>query len=87
MGQILGVIRDQLKVNQGIRLSQHRFMNGRSCLTNLVLLYDKVTCLVDKGKAGDGVYWDFRKAFGTVPTTLSWRSWLTTVWMGVYSAG
>ena len=89
MGQIiLGVIRDQLKVNQGIRLSQHGFMNGRSCLTNLILFFDKVTRLVDKGKAGDGVYWDFRKAFDTVPpTTLSWRSWLTTVWMGVYSAG
>ena len=68
MGQIiLGVIRDQLKVNQGIGLSQHRFMNGRSCLTNLILFFDKVTRLVDKGKAGDGVYWDFRKAFGTVP--------------------
>jgi len=68
MGQmILGVIRDQLKVNQGIRLSQHGFMNGRSCLTNQILFYDKVTRLVDKGKAGDGVYWDFRKAFGTVP--------------------
>ena len=29
-------IMDQLKVNQGIRPSQHGFMNGRSCMTNLI---------------------------------------------------
>ena len=28
---ISGTIMDQLKVNQGIRPSQHGFMNGRSC--------------------------------------------------------
>ena len=31
---ISGAIIDQLKVNQGVRPSQHGFMNGRSCLTN-----------------------------------------------------
>ena len=30
---ISGAILDQLEVNQGIRPSQHGFMNGRSCLT------------------------------------------------------
>ena len=44
---ILGAIMDQLKVNQGIRPSQHGFTNGRSCLTNLISFYDKVTSLVD----------------------------------------
>ena len=39
---------DQLKVNQGIRPSQHEFTNGRSCLTNLISFYDKVTRLVDE---------------------------------------
>ena len=44
MEQIIsGAIMDQLKVNQGIRPSQHGFMNGRSCLTNLISFYDKVT--------------------------------------------
>ena len=33
---ILGAIMDQLKVNQGIRPSEHGFTNGRSCLTNLI---------------------------------------------------
>ena len=46
---ISGTIMDQLKVNQGIRPSQHRFTNGRSCLTNLISFYDKVTRLVDEG--------------------------------------
>ena len=64
---ISGAIMDQLKVNQGIRPSQHGFTNGRSCLTNLILYYDKVTCLVDEGKAVDVVYLDFSKAFDTVP--------------------
>ena len=64
---ISGTIMDQLKVNQWIRASEHGFTNGRSCLTNLISFYDKVTCLVDEGQAVDVVYLDFSKAFDTVP--------------------
>ncbi|KAK4824763.1 hypothetical protein QYF61_018497 [Mycteria americana] len=58
----LGGARD----NQGIKPSQHGFRKGRSCLTNLISFYDKVTRLVDEGKAVDVVYLDFSKAFDTV---------------------
>ncbi|KAK4823799.1 hypothetical protein QYF61_006521 [Mycteria americana] len=51
---------------QVMRPSQHGFMKGRSCLTNLISFYDKVTHLVDEGKAVDVVYLDFSKAFDTV---------------------
>ncbi|KAK4818150.1 hypothetical protein QYF61_007298 [Mycteria americana] len=50
----------------GIRPSQHRFMKGRSCLTNLISFYVQVTHLVDEGKAVDVIYLDFSKAFDTV---------------------
>jgi len=49
-----------VKDNQGIRPSQHGFMKGRSCLTNLISFYDEVTHLVDV------YYLNFSKAFDTV---------------------
>ena len=49
---------DQLKVNQGIRPSQHGFMKSRSCLTKLISFYDKVTRLMDEGKAVSVAYLD-----------------------------
>ncbi|PKU46686.1 rna-directed dna polymerase from mobile element jockey-like [Limosa lapponica baueri] len=45
-------------------------MKGRSCLTNLISVYDHVTRLLDVGKTVDVVCLDFGKAFGTVPHSI-----------------
>ncbi|PKU49671.1 rna-directed dna polymerase from mobile element jockey-like [Limosa lapponica baueri] len=70
---ILSAIMQRMKDTQVIRPSQHGFMRGRSCLTNLTSFYDKVTRLVDEGKAVDVVYLDFSKAFDTVPHSILLR--------------
>jgi len=63
---ILSAIIWHVQDNQMIKSNQHGFIKGRSCLTNLVSLYDKLTCLMDEAKAIDIVYLDFGKAFDTV---------------------
>ncbi|KAK4817227.1 hypothetical protein QYF61_004138 [Mycteria americana] len=63
---ISSAITRHVEDNQGIEPSQHGFRKGRSCLTNLISFYDKVTRLVDEGKAVDVVCLDFSKAFDTV---------------------
>jgi len=63
---ILSALTGHVKDNQGIRPSQHGFMKGRSCLTNMISFYDQVTCLVDEGKAVDDIYLDFSETFDTV---------------------
>ncbi|GAB0180808.1 mitochondrial enolase superfamily member 1 [Grus japonensis] len=63
---ILGALTKHVQDNQGIRPSQHGFMKGRSCLTNLISFYDLVTRLVDEEKAVDVIYLDFSKAFDMV---------------------
>ncbi|KAK4822638.1 hypothetical protein QYF61_018590 [Mycteria americana] len=62
----LSAITWHVQDNEVIRPRQHGFMKGRSCLTNLISFYDKLTCLVDEGKAVDVVYPDFSKAFDMV---------------------
>jgi len=56
---ILSAATGHMKDNQGIRPSQHEFMKGRSCLTNLISFYDQVTHLVDEGKVVGVHYLDF----------------------------
>ncbi|GAB0207248.1 mitochondrial enolase superfamily member 1 [Grus japonensis] len=67
---ILGTVERHLKNNAIIRHSQHGFTKGKSCLTNLISFYDKVTCLVDEGKVVDVVFLNFSKAFDTVPHSI-----------------
>jgi len=84
---ILSALTGHVKDSQGIRPSQHGFMKGRSCLTNLISFYEQVTHPGHEGKAVVVVYLDFSKAFDTVPAASSCRNWLPMVGMGVLFTG
>ena len=59
-------IMEHLLHNNLIKESQHGFMPGKSCSTNLITFMDKMTEIVDRGKAADIFYLDFAKAFDKV---------------------
>ncbi|KAK4821226.1 hypothetical protein QYF61_015794 [Mycteria americana] len=52
--------------NKKIKINQHGFTKGKSCLTSLINFYNKMTGLVDEGRAVNAVCLDFSKAFDTV---------------------
>ncbi|KAK4829828.1 hypothetical protein QYF61_006838 [Mycteria americana] len=83
---ILSATTGHVEDNQGNRPSQHGFMKGRSCLTNPTSFYDKMTHLVEEGKAVDVVYLDFR-VLRPFPIAFSCTNWLLMAWMGVLFAG
>ncbi|CAM4628745.1 unnamed protein product [Lepidochelys olivacea] len=55
-----------LKERKVIRNSQHGFIKGKSCLTNLIALYDEISGSVDEGKAVDMLFLHFSKDFDTI---------------------
>ncbi|GAB0188591.1 mitochondrial enolase superfamily member 1 [Grus japonensis] len=67
---MLATTERHLKNNIIIRHSQHGFTEGKSCLTNLISFYDKVTCLLGEGRVVDVALLDFSKAFDTVPHSI-----------------
>lgn len=42
--------------------SQHGFTTGKSCLSHLIAICDKVAGLMNKGRAQDSTCLDFKKA-------------------------
>ena len=45
-------------------------IKNKSCQSNLILFFDQVTSLIDRGNAVDVVYLDFSVAFDKVPRDL-----------------
>ena len=46
---------------------QHGFVKGKSCLSNLLETFDDILDILDEGAPVDLLYFDFSKAFDTVP--------------------
>ncbi|KAL5250782.1 hypothetical protein ACHWQZ_G016501 [Mnemiopsis leidyi] len=46
---------------------QHGFVKGKSCLSNLLETFDNILNLLDEGVPVDLLFFDFSKAFDTVP--------------------
>jgi Reverse transcriptase (RNA-dependent DNA polymerase)/Endonuclease-reverse transcriptase len=66
-GLIKDAIMKHLMDENLIKDSQHGFMPGRSCTTNLTIFLETLTKAIDSGKAADVFYLDFAKAFDKVP--------------------
>uniref|UniRef100_A0A803TVT0 Reverse transcriptase domain-containing protein n=1 Tax=Anolis carolinensis TaxID=28377 RepID=A0A803TVT0_ANOCA len=64
------VVCEHLEINAVIANSQHGFTKKKSCQTNLISFFDRVTSWVDTGNAVDVAYLDFSKAFDKVPHDL-----------------
>eukprot|EP00061_Rhincodon_typus_P012852 g38853.t1 len=59
-------ISEYLEVHSKIGQSQYGFINGRSCLTNLLEFFEEVTSRLDKGEPIEVTYSDFQKDFDKV---------------------
>ena len=60
-------IQEHLQNNNVIPLEQHGFTPGRSCSTQLLLAINEWTKALDDGYSVDVLYFDFQKAFDSVP--------------------
>ncbi len=62
-------IEQHLNRHNLLQKSQHGFVRGRSCTTNILEYLEEVTSILDGGDCVDAVYLDFSKAFDKVPTS------------------
>ena len=62
------VIQDELlsKTQEFLNATQHGFIPGKSCTTNLITLTDNIANNLAKDIGTDIIYFDFAKAFDTV---------------------
>ena len=60
-------IMDHLTREKLLSPKQHGFVNGRSTVTQLLNYLDRAADAIAEGKVVDVIYFDFAKAFDTVP--------------------
>lgn len=56
-----------MKENKVMENIQHGFAKHEWCLINMITFYDKISGIIDNGRAQDVIYLDFTKAFDTLP--------------------
>ena len=56
-----------MQSNNLVSRSQHGFLPGRSCITNMLTVMDSLTQAYDDGQISEAVFIDFSKAFDRVP--------------------
>jgi hypothetical protein len=66
-GHIKRELTNHMMVNNLLLSTQHGFISGKSCTTNLLEFMEVATKAVDEGLSMDVVYLDFAKAFDKVP--------------------
>src|SRR6266516_4256699 len=66
-------IEDFLISNNIITKSQHGFIKGRSCLSNLLICQESIMRMMDEGSVVDVVYLDLQKAFDKDKRHWNWR--------------
>ena len=60
------------------RLSKHQFgfLRNRSCLTQLLVSFNEIFTSIEEGQAVDTIYFDFKKAFDSIPhAELLYKLW------------
>ena len=58
---------DHMNINNLFSECQHGFRQHRSCITQLLQVMEDLTKLLDEKNSIDVIYFDFKKAFDTVP--------------------
>ena len=64
---VRNAIVEHMTTNNLIPESQHGFLKGKSCVTQLLEYLEDITEAMDNGKDADVIYLDFCKAFDKIP--------------------
>lgn len=70
MQEVLGVTEKHLKDTVVLSPRQHKFLRGKSCLTNFFAFYNELSHLVDLGKPAEVIFWDFSQALDTASRSI-----------------